>query len=90
MIILSQDRNSIVNYDNVKSIWITVMDKSEHDKDAKFFIVADSEILGGYDTEERAKEVLQEIIDMYIQSNEELRSTGYGYVRNTVYEIPRD
>ena len=54
MIILSQDRNSIVNYDNVKSIWITVMDKSEHDKDAKFFIVADSEILGGYDTEERA------------------------------------
>lgn len=51
MIILSQDRNSIVNYDNVKSIWVTVVSKSEYDKDAKFVVVADSEILGGYNTE---------------------------------------
>nr|DAO80881.1 MAG TPA: hypothetical protein [Caudoviricetes sp.] len=47
-------------------------------------------VLGEYSTEERAKEVLQEIIDTYCESNEKFISTGYGYVKNNIYEMPED
>ena len=61
MVILSQDKTQMINFDNVKNIWMTVMNKSNRDEDAKFYIVADDTLLGGYGTEERAKEVLLEI-----------------------------
>ena len=47
-------------------------------------------ILGIYDTEERAKEVLQEIIETYEDCNESVVPTGYGYVKNKVYEMPKE
>lgn len=61
MVILSQDKTQMINFDNVKNIWMTVMNKSNRDEDAKFYIVADDTLLGEYGTEERAKEVLLEI-----------------------------
>lgn len=61
MVILSQDKTQMINFDNVKNIWMTVMNKSNRDEDAKFYIVADDTLLGGYGTEERAKEILLEI-----------------------------
>ena len=45
-------------------------------------------VLGVYDTEERAKEVLQEIIKAYIDCNEQYVPSGLGYIKNKVYEMP--
>lgn len=59
MIIVSQDRKTIVNFDKVKSIWIddNVLDKTN----TEFEICADGENLGYYKT----KEILQEIAEKY-------------------------
>ena len=61
MIILSQDKKAIINFDNVEFIAI----KSDQNLKFVFSRFANSEngvYLGCYDTEERAKEVLQEIV----------------------------
>lgn len=70
MIIVSQDKMKIFNFDKIKNIWIddNVLDKTY----TEFEICADEETLGFYTTEERAKEVLQEIVkkySMYLQLN---------------------
>ena len=63
MIIVNQDKDNIINFDNIKSIWIddNVLDKT----DTMFEIYADDEFIAEYSTEERAKEVLQEIIEIH-------------------------
>ena len=66
MIIVSQDKRMIINFDNIVGIVIRkntdenlyqVQCKSENEKNKR--------ILGKYKTEERAKEVLQEIVKQY-------------------------
>lgn len=61
MIIVSQDKTKIVNFDNLTQIYIT----QDEEKTATFirYETVDSlyDDLGQYKTEERAKEVLQEI-----------------------------
>ena len=44
--------------------------------------------LGEYKTEERAKEVLQEIIKAYLDCNEHNVLAEYAYVKNKIYEMP--
>lgn len=65
MIIVSQDETKIVNFDNLTQIYIT----RDEEETATFirYETVDSlyDDLGEYKTEERAKEVLQEIIDTY-------------------------
>lgn len=65
MIIVSQDKTKIVNFDNLTQIYIT----QDEEETATFirYETVDSlyDDLGEYKTEERAKEVLQEIIDTY-------------------------
>lgn len=65
MIIVSQNRDEIVNFDKVDSIWIC------SDEEGRITIEATADTnatLGYYKTEERAKEVLQEIKEQYIDS----------------------
>jgi hypothetical protein len=66
MIIVSQDKRMIINFDNIVGIVIRkntdeniyqIQCKSENEKNKR--------ILGKYEIEERAKEVLQEIILTY-------------------------
>ena len=61
MIIVSQEKNRIINFDNILQIYITI---DEDDKGC-YIQYEDCnnsyEGLGKYNTEERAKEVLQEI-----------------------------
>ena len=81
MIIVSQDKDNVINYDNVKSLWIddNVLDKTN----TTFYINADDDFLGEYETEERAKEILQEIISKY-------KTTLYNSKTNeTVVNIPK-
>ena len=90
MIIVSQDKTKIVNFDNLTQIYIT-----QDEEKTAFFIrheTVDSlyDDLGFYKTEEKAKEVLQEIIQRYIECNDSFISAGYGYVKNSAYEMPED
>ena len=86
MIIVSQDKEEIVNFDKVESIWI------DSDEEGRFTIEATADTnstLGYYKTKERAKEVLQEIIEIY---REEIihGSSGYFSSTKTVYDMPED
>ncbi|CDD27539.1 unknown [Clostridium sp. CAG:452] len=65
MIIVSQDKEKIVNFDNMTRVYIT-FDEGDDDVCIRTETV-DSlyEDLGYYKTEERAKEVLAEIIKSY-------------------------
>ena len=83
MIIVSQDKTKIVNFDNLTQIYIT-----QDEEEKSYFIryeTVDSlyDDLGEYKTEERAKEVLQEIVSKY-------KTTLYNSKTNeTVVNIPK-
>ena len=83
MIIVSQDKEKIVNFDNLTQVYIT-----QAEAETAYFIryeTVDSlyDDLGEYKTEERAKEVLQEIVSKY-------KTTLYNSKTNeTVVNIPK-
>lgn len=85
MIIVSQDKTEIVNFNNIESIWIC------SDEEGIFTIEATADTnatLGYYDTEERAKEVLQEIIRKYETFS--LDRLGSIKIIPKVYEMPKE
>lgn len=62
MIILSQDKKHLINFDNLTQIYIT-QDEEETEYEIRCETVGCLyETLGMYKTEERAKEVLREIM----------------------------
>lgn len=67
MIIVSQDKKKIINFDN-----IVYMDLGKSDGKCDIYINANQECeyIGSYDTEERAKEVFQEIARVYADLDE--------------------
>lgn len=82
MIIVSQDKEEIINLDNIQRLFI----------DADYIsaviyaeCIEDDILIGSYKTEKRAKEVLQEIIDMYKFN----RCEAVGQ-KNAVYRMPED
>lgn len=87
MIIVSQDRDVIVNFERTQNIWIDddILDKTN----TSFDIVADEEAIGSYATEERAKEVLQEIIENY-KINDFIQSDSVAIKNKVVYEMPEE
>lgn len=55
MIIISQDKKQLINFEGTSNIWVS----EEIDGDLEVFeINADGELLGIYKTEKRAKEIL--------------------------------
>ena len=82
MIIVSQDRDLIINFDNVTVIGIAQNNSKEIDS---ITVVKEEQYLGEYKTEERAKEVLAEIINMY--KFNKCEAVGQ---KNTVYKMPED
>ena len=103
MIIVSQDKELIVNYENIEVLGIG---NPLENNNAKFGIIANvisdnQYILGEYKTEERAKEVLQEIIKTnsnfgYYKCVNESERDGLNPLMKTkykffdVYEIPEE
>ena len=89
MIIVSQDEKSIINFDNLTQIYIT----QDEEETATFirYETVDSlyDDLGEYKTEERAKEVLQEIIKSY-RDYRTAECDGYTNVlqETAVFDIP--
>lgn len=73
MIIVSQNKEKIFNFEHILSIQIMAT-RNENERKIEYYIfVYDNEedacklknILGVYSTEERAKNILQEIVEMY-------------------------
>lgn len=107
MIIVSQDKNIVVNFDNVANINIEkCYNESIREEDFTFdilvFIVSSGLVrIGKYKTQERAKEVLQEIISAfsdfeYFKSTEESNKENIGikifanYGTIDVYKMPEE
>ena len=96
MIIVSQDRDLIINFDNVIVIGIAQNNSKEIDS---ITVDKEEQYLGEYKTEERAKEVLQEIYKNYADF-ELIRCINDNFqqqliVRNKnkyfdIYEMPED
>ena len=82
MIIVDQDKNKIINFDNVNEI--LTIETGEILVVNNTYITNDClDVLGKYDTEERAREVLQEIINKY-------KTTLYNSKTNeTVVNVPK-
>lgn len=95
MIIINQDKTEIINFDNVININIADCGEDGHLISAGFIVGTDDNYrdLGYYKTEERAKEVLQEIIDKYkeyatIQNR--VGSISDVKILPKVYEMPKE
>jgi hypothetical protein len=86
MIIVSQDKRFIVNFSNIYSIGLDEANRI-------YYINCTFEkangTLGIYETEERAKEVLQEIIKN-IENWENLKAGQPSGICKFVYEMPKE
>lgn len=93
MIIVSQDKMEIFNFNEIFRLYVDNWSNEEFVTEPNCFCIkaeksSDNMIcafLGEYKTEERAKEILQEIIDMYKFN----RCEAVGQ-KNAVYRMPED
>ena len=100
MIIVSQDKMEIFNFEEIFRLYVDNWSNEEFATESNCFCIraeksSDNMIcafLGEYKTEERAKEVLQEIIRALIEAKKLESSNimfGLGIIPpNTVYEMP--
>ena len=89
MIIVEQDKTYLVNFDNVEQITLAV-DREEKEYAVIATTTSNEEIVMGiYKTEERAKEVLQEIITRY-ENWENLKAGQPTGVCSPKYEMPKE
>ncbi len=86
MIIVSQDRDLIINFDNVTVIGIAQNNSKEIDS---ITVDKEEQYLGEYKTEERAKEVLQEITTRH-GNWENMKMGQPSGICLPVYEMPED
>ena len=99
MIIVSQDKMEILNFDEIFRLYVDNWSNEEFATEPNCFCIkaeksSDNMIcafLGEYKTEERAKEVLQEIIKSY-RNYRTAECDGYTNVlqETAVFEMPED
>lgn len=91
MIIVSQDKRTIVNFKRINYIEITKKDDNSYTIYLNF---ADSDWknIGDYKTEERAEEVLKEVIRFYEVCNryKYSYSTNLFFEKRFIYEMPKE
>ena len=95
MIIISQNEELIINNNNVTSIYREFVEDEKIKYRLTAEMVTSSEIiLGEYKTEERAKEILQEMVRKYKLGTNKIKiktSRGAEIVeRNIIYEMPKE
>ena len=91
MLILSQDKKTIINFEGITRVSIV----PPVEKGYKYSIAINGCLdLGYYDTEERAKEVLQEIINEYKSQNYLVYDPETGSIKdvnkNIVFIMPEE
>ena len=84
MIIVSQDKKKIINFERITEITVSGTGILVGDD----VFIPKAEEVGKYESEERAKEVLQEIIKAYKETNYEYENCWC--LRNVIYEMPAD
>ena len=93
MIIVSQDKDTIMNFENIEILGIG---NPLEDDEGKFKILANTTIdnqyvIAKYTTEERAKEVLQEIASTYSKIGIVFDTFNGGQVQQLpIFEMPED
>lgn len=65
MIIISQDKDAILNFDNIEAIRLMRSETEQRNLIAIDMLDGERYSVARYETEERAKEVLTQIIDTY-------------------------
>ena len=98
MIIVSQDKMGVFNFDKIFRLYVDSWSNEEFATEPNCFCIkaeksSDNMIcafLGEYETEERAKEVLGEIIELYMKCNCDSYGAGFGYIANAVFEMPEE
>ena len=98
MIIASQDKSEIVNFDETFRLYVDNWSDEDFPTEPNCFCIRaeksgdhmTSAFLGEYATMKRAKEVLEEIIKAYLDCNEQNVLAEYAYVKNKVYEMPTE
>lgn len=98
MIIISQAKETILNFKNVQEIRIE--EYGTHVKGKKIYKIFSGNfegyatLLGTYETKERAKEVLQEIVEAYVDSKKSKEAQAvfeYSVIpSNAYYEMPKE
>lgn len=95
MIIINQEKNELVNFDNIMCINITDCEEDGYLISAGFIVGRDDNYreLGYYNTEERAKEVLAEIVQKY-SSYLQLNGgpailQGQMHIQPNIFNIPK-
>lgn len=96
MIIVSQDKMEVYNFDEIFRLYVDNWSNEEFATEPNCFCIkaeksSDNMIcafLGEYKTEERAKEVLQEIIKAYLDCNDQNYLAEFAYVKNKIFEMP--
>lgn len=84
MIIVSQNKTAHINYDNIEATSLLKKDdKIQINMRGNYDYT-----IGEYETMERAKEILEEIIELYMKCNCDSYGAGFGYVTNAVFEMP--
>jgi len=89
MLIVSQDKTIIINFNKIQQIYVS--DKYI----SAIYELHDSEVIGTYKTEKRAKEVLQEIIARY-EHTQYIKGFGREIdcyevgIKNFAYEMPKE
>lgn len=99
MIIVSQDKSEIINFDNVFKLciknWSTYKESIPY-KNFAIFAEKNSDkladdFLGEYDTKERAKEVLQELVQaLYLKSKVNITSDSIDLNTEEFYYMPKE
>lgn len=95
MIIVSQDKRTIINFENMKTI---ELDRENNFKSINIFRETNEVetgvcglFIGHYKTEERAKEVLQEIIECYKQGDiSVVTAENKCQTCKNIYEMPKE
>ena len=92
MLIVGQDRETVVNFENITRIKFCKYNSENHIQCD--FIYGNYEDLGIYKTEERAKEILQEIALAYVKdrkANETDNFFGFQFMgKDIYYEMPKE
>lgn len=89
MIIVSQDKKQIINFETINFIDIMPMDDGRFEIDANFAHCITE--LGYYETEKRAKEVLQEISEQYEYTETiKIERAALRVYDNFIYRMPEE
>ena len=85
MIIVSQDREQIVNFDNIEIIFLKQREVWYQGIYGEGYLIAE------YSTEERAKEVLQELVQtLCFKSKVDITSNGIDLSTEEIYYMSKE